>query len=162
MGDTLLIPLHNATLIGLHARTFERVFETSLDAPVLAPPVQLGGTAYVLSQNAVLWSIAGGTARRVAELAGAARGSLAAVEQSLVVGLLDGRLVALDAGGRRLWEFQLPRSVVSPAVASGAALFVPMINGEVWKLEQPVTGRASGAARLACEPGHDCRSGRSP
>jgi outer membrane protein assembly factor BamB len=147
LGDTLLIPLHDATLIGLHARTLDRIFEITLDAPVLAPPVRLGETAYVLTQHAVLWSIAGGYARRLIELSGAARGSLALVGQNLVMGLLDGRVIAVDTTGRRIWEQQMPGSVVAPVVPSGAALFVPMINGEVWKLEQPA--RASGDAQNA-------------
>ena len=57
----------------------------------------------------------------VVDLEGAARGALAEVDNRLVAGLLDGRVVALEASGRRVWEQQLPRSVVSPAVASGSA-----------------------------------------
>ncbi len=135
VGDTLIVPLHNATIVGLDGRTLNRLFEIKLDAPALAPPRRINADIYVLTRNAVLWRIAGGSAERVIELNGSARASLAEVDNRLVVGLLDGRVIALDAGGRRLWELRLPRSIISPAVASGSALFVPMINGEVWKLE---------------------------
>ena len=134
-GDTLILPLHNGAVLGVNARTLQAVFEVKVDAPVLAPPRSAGGASYVLSRNAVLWRIIGGTAERVAEWEGAARGSLAEVDNQLVVGLLDGRVIALDAAGHKLWEQKLPRSVVAPALASESALFVTMINGEVWKLQ---------------------------
>ena len=134
-GDTLVLPLHNGTVVGLDASTLRQLFEVKLDAPVLAAPQLAHGSVYVLSRNAVLWRITGGSAERVSELEGAARGSLAEVGDQLVVGLLDGRVIALDGNGRKLWEHKLPRSVVAPALASGPALFVTMINGEVWKLQ---------------------------
>jgi outer membrane protein assembly factor BamB len=135
MGDTLVLALYDGTVLGLAADTFEPRFEVKLDAPVLAAPRRIGAAIYVLSNNAVVWRISAGTAQRLVDLEGAARASFAAVGDRLVVGLLDGRLIALDSDGRKLWEQQLPRSVIVPVVAQGSALFVTMINGEVWKLE---------------------------
>jgi outer membrane protein assembly factor BamB len=134
IGDTLVLAMHDGTVVGVAAGTLEQRFEVKLDAPLLAAPLRLGSALYVLSSNAVVWRIADGNARRLVELEGAARASFAQVDNRLVVGLLDGRLIALDTEGRKLWEQQLPRSVVAPAIASGSALFVTMINGEVWKL----------------------------
>jgi outer membrane protein assembly factor BamB len=135
MADTLLLPLHDGTVLGLNTRTLEPLLEVKLDAPALAPLRRIGSTAYALSRNAMIWRIAGGRAEPLVELQGAARASLAEAGQHLVVGLLDGRVIALDAAGRRKWQHQMPRSVVAPAVAWGRALFVPLINGEIWKLE---------------------------
>ncbi|MGH7460252.1 MAG: PQQ-binding-like beta-propeller repeat protein [Longimicrobiales bacterium] len=136
LADTLILPLQNGAVVGLDANSLRVLFEHKLDAPALAPPRRVESAVYVLSRNAVLWRLTGGSVEKVVDLDGAARASLAVVGKLLVVGLLDGRLIALDAAGRRLWEQQLPRSVVAPATPSGTALFVPMINGEVWKLER--------------------------
>ncbi|MGH7469123.1 MAG: PQQ-binding-like beta-propeller repeat protein, partial [Longimicrobiales bacterium] len=121
-------------VIGLNARTLELLFEIRLDATALAAPRCIDQATYLLSRSAVLWRVEGSRAERMVELQGAARASLAEVDGHLVIGLLDGRLIALDPSGRRRWQQQLPRSVVAPAVARGSALFVPLINGEIWKL----------------------------
>jgi eukaryotic-like serine/threonine-protein kinase len=133
--DTLLLPLHDGSVIGLQPRTLAVLFQAKLDAPPLAAPKRVGDAFYVLTRNAVLWRIRGGRAERVTEFGGAARGSLAVVGNHLVVGLLDGRVIALDTSGRQVWQSQVRRSVVVPVTAFGDALFVPMINGEVWKLQ---------------------------
>jgi outer membrane protein assembly factor BamB len=75
------------------------------------------------------------TAERLAEFAGAARASLAEVSGRLIAGLLDGRLIAVDVDGKTLWTLQATRSVVAPVAASRDALFVPLINGDVWKVQ---------------------------
>jgi outer membrane protein assembly factor BamB len=134
-NDTLILPLHDGSVVGLNASTLSELFHARLDAVPLAPPRRIGDAVYVLTRNAVVWRLRGGRAERVSELGGAARGSLAAIQDHLVVGLLDGRVIALDSSGTQRWELRMPRSVVAPVVASGAALYVPLINGEVWKLE---------------------------
>ena len=135
-GDTLLVPLHDGSAIGLHAATLVELFRVRLEVQYrIAQPVRVGDAFFLLSRNAVLWRVHSGEAARVAELNGAARASLATVQDHLIVGLLDGRVIALEPSGKRRWEVQLPRSIVAPVLGSRSALYVPLINGEVWKLE---------------------------
>ena len=133
--DTLLVALHDGSVVGLHATTLAELFRVQLDAVPLAQPMRVGDAFYLLSRNAVVWRVRGGKAERVAELGGAARASLATIQDHLIIGLLDGRVIALDPSGTRRWQVQLPRSIVAPVLGSGSALYVPLINGEVWKLE---------------------------
>jgi outer membrane protein assembly factor BamB len=134
-ADTLVLPLQNGMVASINAATLQPVRTFQLTEPVLAAPVELGNSLFVLNRGGELWRLGSAQPERVAALGGAARNALSMLDGRLLVGLLDGRLIALDPTGAQVWEYRATRSVSAPVTGVGAALFVPLLNGEVLKLQ---------------------------
>ncbi len=134
-GDRLYLPLHSGD-IAIADLAAHRILRTlTLGAPVLAQPVRAGGAVYALTRSAEVWRIDGDRAERIASLGGTATGSLAAAGDRLLVGRLDGALLAIDLDGTVRWSRDLGDSIVSPAVVSESAVFVPLLRGTLVKLQ---------------------------
>ena len=88
-------------------------------------------------QNASVWRItdAGRDVRRIAALGGAATGSLTLARDRLLVGRLDGALFLLDVDGDIIWRMDLDDSIVASVSVHGGAVFVPLMHGDVVKLQ---------------------------
>jgi outer membrane protein assembly factor BamB len=134
-ADTLVLPLQNGMVASINAATLQPLRTFQLTEPVLAAPVELDNSLFVLNRGGELWRLGSARPERVAALGGAARNALSVVDRRLVVGLLDGRLLALDPTGTQVWEYRATRSVSAPVTGVGSALFVPLLNGEVLKLQ---------------------------
>jgi outer membrane protein assembly factor BamB len=137
-GDTLLQPLHSGTLlvIALPALTLARRIE--LGAPLLAAPVIAGdGSIYQLTSAADVFRMrgAGANAQRIAQLGGAASGSLTLVKNGLLVGKLDGTLVFLRVDGTQVWRRDLRGEIVAPSTVMDGAIYAPLMNGTLVKLK---------------------------
>ncbi len=136
-GRSLVLPLRSGELLALDASELEERWRVGLDGPVLAAPaIASTGEVFVLDRTASVWVVgADGTPRRLVNLGGAARGSLTLVENALLVGLLDGRFMAVDRQmGRVLWTVDLGDSVWAPAVVQDGSIFVPLRRGAVVKI----------------------------
>ena len=133
-GDTLYVLLLESVIAALSADSLAVLYQAKFQGPAFAPPRAVGGNVYVLTRDAEVWRLAGGQMQRIAELGSAAAGSFNAVGSSLIAGLLDGRVLALDANGQRLWEYKAERSVVAPVTPLHDGLLVPLKNGSVLKL----------------------------
>lgn len=134
-GDTLVLPLQDGSVTSLQAPTLEHVRTFRLADPVLAAPVEVNGVLYLLNRAGDLWRVGSGPPGLAVSMRSAARGALSAVDGRLLVGLLDGRLLAVDTTGEVEWEYQAARSLTVPVTAVGAALFVPLLHGDVLKLQ---------------------------
>jgi outer membrane protein assembly factor BamB len=134
-GDTLLLPLQNGSIVGLESQTLAVVREWRVGEPVLAAPVGIDGRIFVLNRAGELWRLGTGDAERVVAFGAAARGALTAADGRLLIGLLDGRVLAVDPAGTVLWEVQATRSIAAPPTAVGNSVFVPLLNGEVVKIQ---------------------------
>lgn len=137
-GGALVLPLYSGALAAVDLATLRLEAIVELDAPTLASPLPAAdGTLVVLTRAATLWSVRPATraAEPIAEFGGAARGSLAKADGRLYVGLLDGRLIALNANGTELWRTRLDDSIVAPVTAVGGTVFVPLLRGDVVRLE---------------------------
>jgi len=136
-ADTLYVPLHPGVLaaVVLSGAQPALAWRATLTDPVLAAPVRAsGGGLLLLDRSARLWTVdAAGTARRLAELGGAATGSLAAAAQGAVVGRLDGALFLVGADGVVRWRLELGDAIVSPATVRTDGLYIPLLHGEVVK-----------------------------
>jgi outer membrane protein assembly factor BamB len=134
-ADTLVVPLQNGSIVALNPETLSIGRHWLVGEPVLAAPVEISGTIFVLNRGGEIWRLGAGEAERVIALGAAARGALSAADGRLIAGLLDGRVVAVDPAGTVVWEVQANRSVAAPPTAVGNAVFVPLLNGEVVKLQ---------------------------
>lgn len=137
-GETLLVPLHSGHLATLDPMMARVRAMADLGAPIVAAPVLTDdGMAYVLTRDAVLWRVDPRSARaeQVTEFDGAARASLAQADGQLYVGLLDGTLIAMSTDGSEHWRIRLGDSIVAPVTVRGRSVFVPLLRGEVVKLE---------------------------
>jgi outer membrane protein assembly factor BamB len=137
-GDTLVAALHSGTVVALHVPDMRVLWTADVGAPILAPPAATdAGAVYVLARDASVWRItdAGRDVRRIAALGGAATGSLTLARDRLLVGRLDGALFLLDVDGDIIWRMDLDDSIVASVSVHGGAVFVPLMHGDVVKLQ---------------------------
>lgn len=154
VGDTLLLPIHPGELLALElppaqrerggsgagrgATALRELWRARMAAPILAAPVASGdGSVYVLARDGSVWAVAraSGAATRLAALGSAATASLALAGETLLAGLLDGRLVAIDKGtGATRWSVRFEDSVHAPVAVHSGAIFVPLLRGTLVKL----------------------------
>jgi outer membrane protein assembly factor BamB len=135
-GDTLFAALHSGEVVAVDARTLAVAWRTDLGAPVLAPLAAApGGALYALTRATELYRLSAGRAQRLAALGGAASGALTLARNRLLVGRLDGALFLLAADGRIIWQVDLEDSIVAPAAVHDGAVFVPLLHGDVVKLQ---------------------------
>jgi outer membrane protein assembly factor BamB len=135
--DLIVMPTHAERVIAVTTDTLPHVrWSADVGAPVLAPVATIGSDYYVLNRNAEVWRIdANGRAARLVALGGAAAGSFAAVGNRLVAGTLDGTLFLIDTSGTIIWKQNLGDSVVAPVAAHDGALFVPLLRGDIVRLQ---------------------------
>ena len=137
-GGVLLVPLHSGRLLAYDAGARTTRWSAELDAPILASPVHTeSGGAYVLTGSAELWHLPAGAEepRRVADLDGAATGSLAVSGDHAIVGRLDGELIVVRPDGTIAWRQRLDDSIVAPVAVAGGAIYAPLLRGTLVKLE---------------------------
>lgn len=136
-GDLLLVPLRRGRLAGVNLAS-GTVWTTDTGHDLLAAPVVAAdGTIYALTSAGEVWRVLPGTERagRIAALGGAARASLTLVRDGLLVGRLDGSLFLLERSGDIVWERNLDGSIVAPVAVANGAVFVPLLDGRLSKLE---------------------------
>lgn len=136
-GGTLYVPLMSGHMLALDAETGEERWRAYVGGPLLAAPVVTqDGTAYTLSRSGDVWSVsADGRPTRLAHLESAATEALTVTRNAVLVGLLDGRLVALSrTDGRELWSLDLGDSVQTPPAVQDGAIYVPLRRGRLVKL----------------------------
>ena len=136
-ASALYLPLRSGHVMALEADGLEERWRAHVEGPVLAAPVvRQDGTVFALSESGGVWSIASnGRPRKLADLGSAAVGGLTLTANAVLVGLLDGRLVALSPDdGRELWTVKLGDSVVTPPVVQDGFIYVPLRRGRVVKL----------------------------
>src|SRR5690606_18498689 len=112
-------------------------WRATVEAPILAPPaVADNGAVYVLTRDASVWRISGARdVRRIAALGGAATGAFTLARGGLLVGRLDGTLFLLDLEGNIIWQMDLGDSIVAPVSVYGGAVYVPLLHGDIVKLQ---------------------------
>ncbi len=135
-GSLLYLPLSSGELVAVPAAGGEPVWRARLGGPVLAAPVlSRTGDVFALDRSGTVWRVPpDGRPERLTELGSAATGSLTLVENAVLVGLLDGRFVAVDrTDGSILWTLELGDSVTAPAVVKGGQIFIPLRRGAVVK-----------------------------
>lgn len=136
-GDVLYAPTHGGHLIVLDLTAGRVLRSLDLGAPILASPAAgPGGDVFALTRAADVWRIPrDGPPVRIAQLGGAATGSLTVAGARLVVGKLDGSVLALDREGTILWSRDVGDSVLAPVAIAGDAVFVPLLRGTLVKLQ---------------------------
>ncbi|HET9984676.1 MAG TPA: PQQ-binding-like beta-propeller repeat protein [Longimicrobiales bacterium] len=145
-GDTLYVPLHTAELLALRLPGLDTLFRLRTTLPVEAAPVVApDGGVYLLDGGATVWRIPPheATVERVAALDGAARASLTLARERLLVGRLDGTLLALRLDGSIVWRRKFEESIVAPVSLAGGAIYVPLLSGEVVKLRDAALGSSA-------------------
>lgn len=133
----VFLPLHSGDLVAVRASDLSEAWRIRADGPILAAPVATrDGRIWILDRTGSVWVVEpDGATRRVAALEGAARGSLTVTANAVLVGLLDGRFVALDrATGELLWSLRMKDSIYTPAVVHEGFIYVPLRRGEIVKL----------------------------
>jgi len=135
--DTLIAALHSGEVAALHVEEMKVAWTATVDAPILAPPaVADDGAVYVLTRDASVWRISGARdVRRIAALGGAATGAFTLARGGLLVGRLDGTLFLLDLEGNIIWQMDLGDSIVAPVSVYGGAVYVPLLHGDIVKLQ---------------------------
>lgn len=136
----LVIPLYSGEVLALDPRTGAVETLAEVGEPVLAQPtVDDAGGIWLLTRRGAVWRVDPRSRRsdRVAELRGAASGSLALSRDAVYVGMLDGTLITLGLDGAERWRFRLDDSIVAPAVPVDGGLIVPLLRGAVVRLETP-------------------------
>lgn len=134
----VLLPLLSGALLAYDPAARSVRWAADLGEPILAAPVAAeGGDAYVLTRAAELWRVpaAGGEPTRLAELGGAAVGSLAVAGGRIFVGRLDGTLSALRADGTVVWSKRLGNSIVAPVAVGDGAIYAPLLHGTIVRIE---------------------------
>lgn len=134
VGNQLVVATHEAGVLSLDATSLNELNRHRVGAPVLAQPQVIQGAVFVLNRDGEVWRL-GAKPERLAALEGAARTAFAVAHDQLIVGLLDGRVIGLDLTGRRLWQFQADRSAAAPIAIARGAVFVPLLNGDLVKLQ---------------------------
>lgn len=129
----LIMALGSRQVVGVRPGAQPAVeWSADLPEPVDATPVAVGSAIFVLDRSASVWRIeAGGGVRRIAELGGAASGSLTAVGNRIVVGRLDGRLSVLNTEGDVVASLDFDDSIIAPVAAGDGVLWVPLLRGHV-------------------------------
>ncbi len=136
-GERIYVPLQNGEMVALAGLDLDEEWRVQTDGPILAPPaVDSERNVYLLDRTGVVWTVSPmGQNRRLAELGSTATGSLTLTQNALLVGLLDGRLIALDRhSGETLWTRVMGDSMVSPMIVKDGFIFVPLRRGRVVKL----------------------------
>ena len=136
-ASTLYLPLRSGHVLALEADGLDERWRAYVEGPVLASPVaRRDGTVFALAGSGAVWSISpDGRPRKLADLGSAAVGGLTVTSNAVLVGLLDGRLVALSIDdGRELWTVTLGDSVVNPPVIQDGFIYVPLRRGRIVKL----------------------------
>ena len=136
--DLMVLPLRGGELAGVDLELGEVLWRSPVGTDVLAAPVIAeDGAIYVLNAHGEVWRVPPHErhATRIAALGGAARESLTLVRDGLLVGRLDGTLYLLDRSGDVLWERSLGGSIHAPVAVADGAIFVPLLDGRLSKLE---------------------------
>jgi outer membrane protein assembly factor BamB len=136
-GTVVYLPLQSGHVLALEGDELTERWSAHVGGPVLASPVVTeDGTVYVLARSGAVWKItADGVATRLWDLGSAATGALALTADAILVGLLDGRLVALSRqDGSELWITHVGDSVTTPPFVQDGAIYVPLRRGRVVKL----------------------------
>lgn len=135
-GNSMVLPVFPEHVVAVDLAALTVSPAITLSAPSLAAPVPAGaGGAFLLTRAGDVFRFVDGIAQRVARLGGAASGSLTAVGSRLVVGRLDGALFLLDRDGEIIWREDLRDSITAPVAAVDRTLFVPLLHGDVVRLE---------------------------
>lgn len=130
----LAVPLHDGT-VALLASAQNVSAHVDVGDVVLAQPVPgRANDIVVLTRGGGLRRIAGGTSSLIAELPGAATGSLSRVGDVYVIGLLNGTVFAVDDTGAIRWQHEVGESIDEPVVADAGALYVTTRRGTLIKL----------------------------
>jgi outer membrane protein assembly factor BamB len=136
-GSMVYLPMQSGHILALEGGDLEERWRTPVGGPVLAAPVVADdGTIYALSRDGTVWGISeDGEGRRLADLGSAATGALTVTRNTILVGLLDGRVVALAReGGSELWTMQFGDSVTTPPLVQDGAIYVSLRRGRVVKI----------------------------
>jgi outer membrane protein assembly factor BamB len=147
-GDTLYVPLHTAELLALRLPGLDTLFRVRTTLPVEAAPIVApDGGVYLLDGGGTVWRIPPreATVEMVAALDGAARASLTLARDRLLVGRLDGTLLAIRLDGSIVWRRQFGESIVAPVSVADGAVYVPLLSGEVVKLRDAAAGSRASA-----------------
>lgn len=134
----LYLPLQSGELVAMRADDLEEAWRVRADGPILAAPaVARDGSIYLLDRTGAVFVVSpAGVSTRLAAADGAATGSLALAENAILVGLLDGTLVAFGRGdGERLWSFPLGDAIHTPVLVRDGTVYVPLRRGKVVKLQ---------------------------
>jgi outer membrane protein assembly factor BamB len=91
---------------------------------------------YTLARSGQVWSVSSdGQPKQLADLRSAATGALTVTANAVLVGLLDGRLVALSLpDGEELWTLDMGDSVQMPPAVQDGNIYVPLRRGRIVKL----------------------------
>lgn len=135
--DLLLVPLANERIAGIRIGPApELAWTATVSEPVNATPVRIGEHAFVLDRSAGVWRIdREGGIERIADYDGAASGSLTAVGNRLVAGLLDGRLIVMNTDGDVVGSIDLGDSIIAPVAAGDGVMWVPLLRGRIARVE---------------------------
>ena len=133
----LILPVFPNHVVTVDLERFAVSEPVALDAPVLAAPVPAGAGVALLTRDARVYRLeAGGrTVRLIADLGGSASASFAGIGTNFAVGRLDGALFFLDPAGRLLWRQDFDDSIAAPVAAADGVLFVPLLHGDVVRVE---------------------------
>lgn len=135
----LLVPLHSGALLAYDPAARAVRWSADLGDPILAAPAPSdAGDAYVLTRAAEVWRVpaSGGEPRRLADLGGAAVGSLTVAGGRIYVGRLDGTLFVLRPDGTVAWRTRFDDSIVAPVAVHGAAVYAPLLHGTIVRIER--------------------------
>ena len=129
----LYVALQPDELVALDAQTLATAWRVPLHAPILAAPApDADGSVFVLTRAADVWRVdANGSASRIAQLGGAAAGSLTLTRDGLLVGKLDGTLVFMKRDGSEVWRRQFRRGLRTPVAVHNGRIYVPMSDGRM-------------------------------
>ncbi len=136
-GREMLLPLYPGRLVAYDVARRDLAWSTDFDAPILAAPAHTAqGDVYLLTRTAELWRLPAGRSepQRVADLEGAAVGSLTTAGNYVIVGRLDGQLFALRPDGTVAWRHRLDDAIVAPVTVGDGALYVPLLRGTLVKI----------------------------
>jgi outer membrane protein assembly factor BamB len=134
----LYLPLQSGEVAALRADDLQEAWRVRVDGPILAAPaVSRDGSVYVLDRTGAVHVVdRDGASRRLGAAGGVVTGSLVLAQNALVVGRVDGTLLALDRDdGSVLWSLRLGDSIHTPALLRDGVIFVPLRRGKVVKLQ---------------------------
>jgi outer membrane protein assembly factor BamB len=136
-GDTLIVATHAGHVVAVSLPQLQELWRSCTPGPVLASPVATERGIYLLDTGGDVWRVphGGGEPERVIALPGAASASFALAGNRLLIGRLDGTLLAVTLEGQVVWEVNLGHSIIAPAAVHAGAIYVALLNGEVVKLQ---------------------------
>jgi outer membrane protein assembly factor BamB len=138
LGHSLILPVQPNHVVTIDLDRMAASPAVPLPATVVARPIAAeDGAAFLLARNGIVLRLdaAGGPARALADVGGATAGSFAGVGALLAVGRLDGTLFLIDRAGREVWRHDFDDSIEAPVAVRDGALFVPLLRGDIVKLE---------------------------